>query len=162
MTDGCLVGGRARVRPQRPQAGAGLVRGLCTEPAVFTHSRAEMTASENARARDGDVKVAISNAVVKHWRARLGRGPTKARTSIHGNIIVCVMQDTLTHAEQSLAQSNESEMIKATRRSHHYAMRNELAQTVEELVGAQVDAVMADDHINPDYSVQIFVLDRSL
>jgi hypothetical protein len=44
----------------------------------------------------GQLSTAISNALVRIQREYLGRGPTKARAMIRDNVVVMLMEDTLT------------------------------------------------------------------
>jgi uncharacterized protein YbcI len=48
---------------------------------------------------------AISNTVVKLVRENTGRGPTKARTSIRDNVVVVMLDQTLTKGEQNLVSN---------------------------------------------------------
>jgi len=58
----------------------------------------------------GHLSAAICNAVVRIQREFLGRGPTTARASVRGDIVVVLMQDTLTKAERSLAADGNRRM----------------------------------------------------
>jgi hypothetical protein len=55
---------------------------------------------EPAEARSLSLTVGISNAVVHRTAEYTGRGPTRARTTIDGNTIVCIMRDALTRPEK--------------------------------------------------------------
>ena len=44
------------------------------------------------------------------------------------------------------------------RRSFQQTMREELSDAVERLTGRKVIAFMSDSHLEPDYSVEMFVL----
>jgi len=58
-----------------------------------------MAGQDNAphhRPQGGRLDAAISEAVVRLLAESTGRGPTKARTTIDGDLIVVVLQDTLT------------------------------------------------------------------
>jgi uncharacterized protein YbcI len=108
---------------------------------------------------EGELSAAISNAVVQCTRDYTGRGPTKARTTIGNDIIVTRMEDTLTKGERSLADSGKGDMVTDIRRCFQITMREDLVSRVEELTGRKVIAFMSDNHIDPDYAVEVFVLD---
>ena len=55
-----------------------------------------MASTMEERPTGGSLSAAISNAVVRITAEYTGRGPTKAQTSIRENMIVVLMQDTLT------------------------------------------------------------------
>ncbi|MDQ6744424.1 MAG: DUF2294 domain-containing protein [Actinomycetota bacterium] len=51
-----------------------------------------------------------------------GRGPTRARTTIRDNIVVVMLEQTLTKAEQSLVAKGRSEKVLEMR--HEYRPRS--------------------------------------
>jgi uncharacterized protein YbcI len=107
----------------------------------------------------GQLRAAISNAVVHIQRDYLGRGPTKARTSIAENTIVVILQDTLTKAERSLVESGDHDEVRRVRQRFQRTMRAELVAAVEALTGRSVLAFMSDTHIEPDLACEVFVLE---
>ena len=107
----------------------------------------------------GQLSAAICNAVVRIQREYLGRGPTKARASVRGDIIVVLMQDTLTKAERSLAADGRQEDVLRSRRSLQGTMTDDIVAAVEELTGRSVIAFMSDTHIDPDLACEVIVLE---
>ncbi len=101
---------------------------------------------------------AIANAVVQIVREYTGRGPTQARASIRDDVVVVLMQETLLKAEQSLIKDSKSRLVVEMRRSFQQTMRVELSAAVERLTGRTVIAFMSDSHLEPDYSIEVFVL----
>ena len=59
----------------------------------------------------GELNAAISNAVVGLLSEYVGRGPTKARTTHSGRFVLCVLEDTLTKAERSLAAVGDVDRV---------------------------------------------------
>jgi uncharacterized protein YbcI len=112
-------------------------------------------------AAEGQLAVAISNAVLHCTREYTGRGPTKARTTIGNDIIVTRLEDTLTKGERSLADSGKGDMVLDIRRCFQMTMREELVGEIEKLTGRKVIAFMSDNHIEPDMGVEIFILEPS-
>jgi uncharacterized protein YbcI len=115
--------------------------------------------SRNDRSGSGEVNAAISNALVRLHREYLGRGPTKARTSIRDNTVLVLMQDTLTKAEQSLIADGKQDEVLQTRHSFQMTMRSDMVAAVEGITGRTVVAFMSDNHIAPDLACEIFVLE---
>ena len=109
----------------------------------------------------GHLSAAISKAVVQCTREYMGRGPTKARTTIGNDMIVTRLEDTLTKGERSLAGNGKGDMVIAMRRSFQMTMRDDLVRRIEELTGRKVIAFMSESHIEPDMGVEIFVLEPS-
>jgi uncharacterized protein YbcI len=107
---------------------------------------------------NGSMVSAISNAVVRLLSEYTGRGPTQARTYIDENLITTVLQDTLTKGERSLIRNGETKLVLANRKAYQNAMGPDLVACVEEISGRQVVAFLSDNHIDPDYAVESFVL----
>ena len=101
---------------------------------------------------------AISNAMVRFLTEYTGRGPTKARTYINENLIAIVLQDTLTKGERSLVRNGETALVLANRKAYQKSMAPELIASIEEISGRKVVAFLSDNHIDPDYAVESFVL----
>jgi uncharacterized protein YbcI len=107
----------------------------------------------------GQLNAAISNAVVGTFAEYIGRGPTKARTSIRDDVVFCMCENNLTKAERSLVASGREEIVLETRRAHQNTMQEILVDTVERLTGRKVVAFMSDNHIDPDIATETFVLE---
>lgn len=116
----------------------------------------EALASER---RGTAVTAAISDAVGRIFRDYLGRGPTRTRASIRDNVVVVVLEDTLTKAEKTLAAGGQVEPILHMRRTFQRTMREPLCDAVADLTGRPVIAFMGDNHTDPDYAVEVFVLE---
>jgi uncharacterized protein YbcI len=107
---------------------------------------------------DGSVLASISRAVVRIVHEYTGRGPTKARTSIRDDIVVVMLQETLLKAEQTLIRDGKDRAVVEMRRTFQQTMREDLAAAVEKFTERKVIAFMSDSHLDPDYSVELFVL----
>ena len=118
------------------------------------------TADAEERPQGGRLNAAISNRVVQIQREYVGRGPTKARTFMHGNLVVTLLQDALTKAERSLAAHGKADTVLAMRHEFQITMRRDLTAAIEELTGRRVVAFMSDNHIDPDIGVEAFVLEE--
>ena len=101
----------------------------------------------------------ISRAVVRIVHEYTGRGPTKARTVIAADTISIILADTLTRGEQSLVEMGEGEHVFHTRRNYQKFMREDLVELVESSSGRTVKAFFSDNHIDPDYAVEFFLLE---
>jgi uncharacterized protein YbcI len=106
----------------------------------------------------GAMASAISNAAVRLLTEYTGRGPTKARTYINENLITVVLQDTLTRGEHSLVEDGETQLVLANRKAYQRVMGSELTASVERISGRRVLAFLSDNHVDPDYAVEAFVL----
>jgi uncharacterized protein YbcI len=107
----------------------------------------------------GELAVAVSNAVVGELARTTGRGPTQAKTTFGANAVFVVLQDTLTHGERTLVRAGESHVVLDLRRRWQSVMRDECSRKVEELVARTVIGFMSDNHIDPDLAVEVFILE---
>lgn len=107
----------------------------------------------------GPRAAAISNALVKLIREYTGRGPTRARTTISDDLIVCVLADTLTKSERKLVENREFKSVLDQRSLFQRLMREEAVATIESISGRTVIAFMSNNHIDPDLAVETFVLE---
>ena len=111
------------------------------------------------QAQDGTVAAEISRRAVQILREYTGRGPTKARTILTKDTVAIVLADTLTKGELSLVGMGEEDHVLRTRRSYQQLMRHDLVALVEEQTGRTVHAFFSDNHIDPDYGVEYFLLE---
>ena len=118
-----------------------------------------MTSTEDQHALSNSLPVAISNEVVRLVREYTGRGPTRARTTIRDNVVVVMLEQTLTRGERSLADKGRGEKVLEIRREFQEAMREESSQVIAQLTGRQVTAMLSANHIAPDLAAEIYVLD---
>jgi uncharacterized protein YbcI len=101
----------------------------------------------------------INNGAVRVVREYTGRGPTKARSVIDENSVTILLADTLTPGERRLAESGKADTVLKTRHEFQLVMRDDLVKVVEDALDRKVIAFMSDNHIDPDYAVEVFVLD---
>jgi uncharacterized protein YbcI len=118
---------------------------------------ADLTEQEHAPGRT--LHMAISNAIVRLLREYTGRGPTKARTTIRDNVVVVMLEQTLTKGEQSLVRKGRVDKVIEIRHEFQEAMREECSAKISELTGRNVTAMLSANHVNPDLGAEIFVLD---
>src|SRR5215217_4886729 len=118
-------------------------------------------ASDNHHERTdgGSVPAAISNAVRQLVAEYTGRGPTRARTSIRDNVVLVLLEDTLTKGERRLVSKGRDHRVIDYRREFQDAMREDAIASVEQLTGRKVTAFMSANHIDPDLAAEVFVLE---
>ena len=117
------------------------------------------TKIEAERPPGSSLYVTISNAIVGLMREYTGRGPTKARTTVRDNVVVVMLEHTLTKGERVLVEKGRGENVLALRREYQEAMREEASAKVGEITGRNVLAMMSANHLDPDLAVELFVLD---
>jgi uncharacterized protein YbcI len=115
-------------------------------------------ASPEPGSSSGSKAAAISNLIVRLMSEYTGRGPTKARTHINQDIITTVLADTLTKGERSLVRDGESQRVLDMRKAFQRTMRTDLVTGVQDITGREVIAFCSDNHIDPDFAVETFIL----
>jgi uncharacterized protein YbcI len=110
----------------------------------------------------GQLNAAVSSAVVGLFSKHVGRGPTKARTTIEGNLVVVLLRDGMTTAEKSLMRAGKETEVQQLRRAFQETMEADLVDTVERLTKGTVSAFMSANHSDPDIAAEIFVMDRTV
>jgi len=100
--------------------------------------------------------------VVRLFSEHTGRGPTKARTTIDGELIVVLLHDSMTHAEKTLVRAGRPAEVLQMRRTFQETMRPSLIEAVEELTDRSVVAFMSANDVDPDAAAEIFVMDRAV
>lgn len=103
----------------------------------------------------------ISTVMVRLHKKYTGRGPVRARTVIGNGIVVCVLEDTLTHPERTLVDAGNDGQVLEVRRSIQSVMRDEAVAAVEEITGRDVLSFMSENDVDPDVSAEVFVLQSS-
>jgi uncharacterized protein YbcI len=111
------------------------------------------------RARAKDLRQAISDAVVRVSADFIGRGPTRAKTYVNGDVVFCIMHDTLTRGERSLVADGDGESVRQMRRRFQDAMRRQLCAAVEGLTDRKVVSFLSDNDIEAETAIEVFILD---
>jgi uncharacterized protein YbcI len=109
---------------------------------------------------DFSVAAAISNEMVRLYKAQFGRGPTSTRTLFASpDTIVVVLEDTLTPAERNLVGLGEHQRLRDMRTFFQYAAAREFCEPIERLTGRKVRAFLSSiDTVADGLSVETFLL----
>src|SRR4051812_20232707 len=110
--------------------------------------------------QQGSVVVAISREMVRLYKDLFGRGPTSVRTHwAADDVVVTILEDTLTPAERNLARLGEHGRLRETRLFFQYATVAEFCEPVERLTGRKVRAFISGiDSVADGLAVELFVL----
>ena len=116
-----------------------------------------------AQLAGGQLLAAISTSIVAILRDGYGRGPMKAKAYALDDIIVVVMRCSgFTALEQTIMDSGDPDRIVAMRENFQAMMAARYKQTIEELSGRNVVAVLSQANVDPDITMEIFFIDRPL
>jgi uncharacterized protein YbcI len=117
-------------------------------------------AADGDRAEKTSVMASISAEMVRLYKEQFGRGPTKARANWSGrDMIVVVLDDTLTPAERHLLTLGEDARLRETRMLFQYSWVREFCDPIERLTGRKVRAFVSGiDTGAAGLSMEAFVL----
>ncbi len=118
-----------------------------------------MSGSSPEHLTGGPLSAAISTMVVTVLAEHIGRGPTKARSYLHDDVITVVVRDGLTVGEITLHASGRPQAALGSRRELQAAVSGALTEGLAPLVDREVVAVLGDQSLDPDVGVFCFILD---
>ena len=101
----------------------------------------------------------ISTGLVQLHSNFYGKGPTKAKTHMVNDTVVCILRGGFTTVERTLLDTGEAEAVYQMRRSFQQAMEDEFRRIVEDATGRRVIAYMSSIHVDPDMAVELFMLE---
>src|SRR3954452_4423277 len=107
----------------------------------------------------GELLSTISNRMVQLHKRYYGKGPTKARSYVMGDLVVCLMRGGFTKAEETLIDSGRADLVHQQRGEFQMALREEFTGAIAEATGRPVTAFMSNSHVDPPLIVEIFVLE---
>jgi len=104
--------------------------------------------------------LAISNEMVQLYKEQFGRGPTKTRTLWAGpDVLVVVLEDTLTPAERNLVDLGEHHRLRDLRTFFQYSSVREFCEPIERITGRKVRAFISGIDTDADgLSLETFIL----
>ena len=91
-------------------------------------------------------------------RSTSAAGRPSAKTYIHDDLVVCILHDTMTRAEQTLTAQGKADEVRRLRRSFQTLFREHASREIERIVGRPVIAFLSDHAVEPDWAVEAFVL----
>ena len=88
-----------------------------------------------------------------------GKGPTKARTYMLNDTLLCLLEGGFTTVEATLIADGNSEAVHEIRRSFQQAMEQPFKDVVEGATNRSVLAYMSQIHTSPNLAAELFVLE---
>jgi uncharacterized protein YbcI len=90
--------------------------------------------------------------------ARLyGRGPTKARSYLHSDYAVCVLEEIFTTAERTLITAGSGDHVSETRKKFQEAVKDEFVDVVERITGRTVRVFLSQVDIDANLALEFFI-----
>ena len=107
---------------------------------------------------DGHARATIADEITRLHAEYYGRGPTRAKTYIEGDLVVVVLEETFTPAEKTLIGRGEADGIQDIRRRFQRVMADQFVSIVEQATGRRVRSFMSETDLEEDISVEVFIL----
>lgn len=126
---------------------------------VDPNAKSNELLTEERSDRSGSRSLELSNAVARLHKQFVGRGPTNSRTTIDGDLVVCLLEGGYTRAEHTLTNNNRAELVAAGRVGLQDAMRQAMVTAVEEITERRVLSFMSANDLDRNLQVEIFVLE---
>ena len=109
----------------------------------------------------GEVRTAISEGIVALLKDFYGTGPTRAKTYVAEDLVVCVLRGGFTKAEQTLLEGGRGHAVLTQRVEFQEVMRERFVAVIENATGRRVVGFMAGSQQDPDMLCEVFVLSPS-
>jgi uncharacterized protein YbcI len=107
----------------------------------------------------GTPAAAISNAIAGLHRTHYGRGANRTRTVMGADYLICFLEDVYTPVERTLIDAGRFDTVRATRNAFQDTMRAKFSAAVEDVLGRNVIGFLSQVHIDPDLSIETFILE---
>lgn len=110
----------------------------------------------------GEMLAAISTRIVQLLRENYGRGPSRAKSYAMDDCIVCVLRNGFTPHERTIVEGGDPGRVIEMRQDFQRLMERKYRETIETITGRRVIAFLSQAHLEPDITLEIFFLDRSM
>ncbi len=110
----------------------------------------------------GEVRAALSNALVALMKEHYGKGPTAAKSFINDEYVLTVLEGGLTRNEETMLAAGRGDDVRDYRLSFQQVIREEMCGAVERATGRRVLDYHSQILFDPPRSFEIFVLDSPL
>ncbi|HEV7483703.1 MAG TPA: Na-translocating system protein MpsC family protein [Solirubrobacterales bacterium] len=106
----------------------------------------------------GQELAAVSDGLMHLHMRFYGRGPTRAKSHLVDDLVVCVLWNGFTTVEETLIARGEVASVEALRRSFQGAMESQFTDVIETATGRVVRAYLSQVHVDPNFAVELFLL----
>ncbi|HEX8648437.1 MAG TPA: DUF2294 domain-containing protein [Thermoleophilaceae bacterium] len=101
----------------------------------------------------------VSRRLVQLHKEYYGKGPTKAKTYLHDDLVVVILRGGFTRVEETLLREGRGDAVIEQRMEFQEVMRERFTEVIQEELGREVVAFMSGSHQDPDLIAEVFVLD---
>jgi uncharacterized protein YbcI len=99
----------------------------------------------------------MSSAMVRLYKDKFGRGPTRARSNFAGpDTLIVSLENTLTAVERTMRDLGEKQRLEETRLFFQNATRDEFVGTAERITGRKVRGFTSGMDADVDIATEVF------
>jgi uncharacterized protein YbcI len=109
----------------------------------------------------GPLLAQVTNAIVGLHRTHYGKGPTRSKSYLIDDVLICVMRDVFTTVERTLVEAGEEAEVRETRLAFQDAMSDRFTEAIERIVGRRVVGFTTQVLTDQDVAIEVFVLEPS-
>ena len=110
-------------------------------------------------AEHGEMRAALSNALVALMKEHWGKGPTAAKSFINDEYVFVVLEGGLTRNEETLLAAGRDDLVRQYRLAFQEVVGDTATGAVEELTGRRVIGYHSQIVFRPARAFEIFVLE---
>ena len=99
----------------------------------------------------------LSREIVQLHARLYGRGPTKARSYLHGDYAFCVLEEVFITAERTLVAAGSGDHVRDTRHKFQDAVQQEFIEVVERITGRQVRVFLSQVDVEANLALEFFL-----
>ena len=112
-----------------------------------------------SRAGDGALRSALAQAMTRIHAEHYGKGPTRAKAYVLGEVVVVIMRDVFTTVERTLIGVGKEAAVREVRYTFQHTLAPLFVSSVEELTGRRVESFLSQVDTVSDIAVEVFVLE---
>jgi len=122
------------------------------------HSQ-DLEARNPASARAGEQLGDISRALVQLYKDCYGKGPTKARAYMAGDLVVCLLEGGFLVGEKTLRDAGRGQAVSDNREALQEVLRQRFIDTVEDITERKVITFISGVDVQTETNAELFVLE---
>lgn len=111
-----------------------------------------------SRVTGGELFEEISRSLVQLYKEHFGKGPTKARTYMTDDLVVCLLEGGFWKGEQTLRDHGRGDAVAQNRHAFQESLRTLFVSTIEGLVERRVVGFLSAVDPDTEMSAEVFVL----
>jgi uncharacterized protein YbcI len=106
----------------------------------------------------GPLLAEVTNAVVRLHRTHYGKGPTRSKSYLLDDVVICVMRDVFTPVERTLIEAGQPDKVRETRLAFQDAMQHVFTDAIEGITSRTVLGFTSQVLVDQDVAIEVFAL----